>query len=107
MRRLLVAALLAWLPCAHAARPFVTDDARVVDPGGAQIETFVKRQRAFKESEFWFLPAYNPGDALGGGRMEFTLGRSWVNSPAQGDNQATIMQVKTLLKPLEKNGHGF
>ena len=34
---------------AHAARPFVTDDARVVDPGGYQIETFLKQQRAFHE----------------------------------------------------------
>jgi hypothetical protein len=107
MRSLLAVAALLSIDAAFAARPFVTDDARVVDPEGRQVETFIKRQRAFKESEFWFLPAVNPGDVLGGGRMEFTLGRFWVNSPAQGDNQATLAQVKTLLKPLETNGSGF
>ena len=60
-------------------------DARVVEPEGAQLETFLKRQRGYKESEFWFLPAYNPGPALGDGKMEFTLGRFWINSPALGD----------------------
>jgi hypothetical protein len=104
-----LAALVLTLACAaaHAARPFVTDDARIVDPDGWQIESFVKRQRAFKESEFWFLPAHNPGGKFAGGRVELTLGRYWVDSPAQGDNQATLMQAKTLLKPLETNGTGF
>jgi hypothetical protein len=45
---------------AHAARPFVTDDARVVDRGGCQIETFYKEQRKYSGSEFWFMPACNP-----------------------------------------------
>lgn len=47
-------------PWAHAARPFVTDDARVVGRGGCQIETFYKEQRAYSGSGFWFLPACNP-----------------------------------------------
>ena len=59
---------------AHAARPFVTDDARVVDEGGCQIEIFVKRQRKLDEHEFWFLPACNPL-----GRFELTAGRSWTD----------------------------
>lgn len=107
MRMLLAAALLLVIAHTFAARPFVTDDARVVDPEGAQIETFLKRQRAYKESEFWLLPAYNPGPSLGDGRMELTLGRFWVNGPALGDSHATLIQVKTLLKPLETNGSGF
>jgi len=61
---LLLAAAQAW-----ATRPFVTDDARIVDEGGYQIETYVKRQREFSEQEFWFLPAMNPW-----GRVELTLG---------------------------------
>jgi len=107
VRHVIALSLLAICASAHAARPFVTDDARVVDPDGWQVETFIKRQGRFKEREFWILPAHNPGNALGGGRMEFTLGRYWVDSPSQGDNQATLMQVKALLKPLETNGHGF
>lgn len=107
MRRLIALLAFAASTPLEAARPFVTDDARIVDPDGAQIETFFKRQRAFRESEFWFLPAVNPGERLGGGRMELTLGRFWVNGNAPGDNQATLAQVKSLLKPLETNGHGF
>jgi len=108
MRRLppLLLALAASPPL-EAARPFVTDDARIVDPDGHQVETFHKRQRAFREGEYWILPAINPGERLGGGKMEFTLGRYRVDSTAPGDNQATIAQVKSLLKPLETNGHGF
>jgi hypothetical protein len=52
MRLLLAALAFSALP-AHGARPFVTDDARVVDPQGCQVETFYKRQREFHESEYW------------------------------------------------------
>jgi len=100
MRLLLVAALLA-SPLAHAARPFVTDDARVVDRDGCQVETFVKHQRRLDEREFWFLPACNPWGA------ELTLGHMRVDSKATGDTRTTILQAKTLLKPLATNGSGF
>ncbi len=42
---LLLAARLACSGSAHAARPFVTDDARAVDAGGCQIESFAKQQQ--------------------------------------------------------------
>jgi hypothetical protein len=87
---------------AHAARPFVTDDARVVDEGGYQIETFVKRQRGFHENEFWLVPAHNPG-----GPVEFTLGGSWTHSGVDGNSRAVIAQAKTLLLPLKPNGAGY
>lgn len=97
---LLVLALGA--PLAQAARPFVTDDARVVDEGGCQIESFAKRQRRLDEQEFWFLPACNPW-----GQVELTLGRSWTNGTAPGDSRFNLMQAKTLLKPLQTNGSGY
>jgi hypothetical protein len=81
---------------AHAARPFVTDDARVVDPGGCQIETFYKEQRSYSGSEFWLLPACNPGP------VELTLGGNRV----EGDD-SLILQAKFLLKPLAANGSGY
>lgn len=87
---------------AHAARPFVTDDARVVDEGGYQLETFLKQQRAFHEREFWFLPAHNPF-----GRVELTLGGAWIDSAPGGNSRSLIAQAKTLLKPLETNGSGY
>lgn len=93
--------LLAAAPVAQAARPFVTDDARVVDRDGCQIETFVKRQQRFDESEFWFLPACNPWGA------ELTAGHSRVDSTPSGDTRTTVLQGKMLLKPLQTNGAGF
>jgi hypothetical protein len=92
--------MLAAAP-AQAARPFVTDDARIVDKDGCQVETFVKRQRRYEESEFWFLPACNPWGS------ELTLGYIRVNSTPAGDTNTAVLQAKTLLKPLEPNGVGF
>jgi hypothetical protein len=90
---------------ATAARPLVTDDARVVDPGGYQIETFAKFQRGVKATEFWFVPAANFGGALD--RVEFTLGGNRIWSREEGDSNLLYLQAKTLLKPLETNGVGF
>jgi len=102
MQRTVLALLLALAACAaHAARPFVTDDARVVDKGGCQVETFIKRQRRFDESVIWALPACNP---LG---VELTLGGAWLDSAPLGDARTVVLQGKTLLKPLETNGAGF
>jgi hypothetical protein len=86
---------------AQAARPFVTDDARIVDKDSCQVETFVKHQRRFDESEFWFLPACNPWGS------ELTLGYIRVDSTPFGDTSTAVLQVKTQLKPLETNGAGF
>jgi len=81
---------------AHAARPFVTDDARIVDRGGCQIETFYKEQRAYSGSEFWFLPACNPFG------LELTAGGNRIE-----DEHSVVLQGKTILKPLQTNGSGF
>jgi len=101
MRLLLAALAFSALP-AHGARPFVTDDARVVDPQGCQVETFYKRQREFHEREYWVLPACNPW-----GRVELTLGGNWIDSTQPGDSHTLIAQAKTLVVPLETNGAGF
>jgi hypothetical protein len=100
-RSLFVAlALLAHCPRVEAARPFVTDDARVVDVGGCQIETFVKQQRNFGEREFWFLPACNPAG------VEITAGGLNLRNDAAGRSSSTILQGKALLRPLQTNGYG-
>jgi len=98
--RLLLLALLLAAPVAHGARPFVTDDARIVDLNGCQVETFVKRQRRFDETEFWFMPACNPWGA------ELTAGHARVDG-VLGSTRTTIFQAKMLLKPLAANGSGF
>ena len=96
MKRIIAALFLAAPALCEAARPFITDDARVVDPEHCQIETFYKEQRASSGHEFWFLPACN---RLG---VEMTLGGNRV----EGDNNL-IVQGKKLLKPLETNGYGL
>ena len=101
--RILAALLLSAsaLP-AMGARPFVTDDARVVDAGGCQIETFAKRQSRLDEREFWFLPACNPW-----GSVELTLGGTRVDGNAPGDSRSTLLQAKTLIRALQTNGTGL
>ena len=90
---------------AHAARPFVTDDARIVDPGGCQIETFVKVQQRENENELWFLPGCTPASGLDS--TEITLGGNKVDNAGSGTANTLIAQVKTLLKPLQTDGWGF
>lgn len=96
MKRFVATLLLAVPTLCEAARPFVTDDARTVDPDHCQIETFYKEQRAYSGHEFWFLPACN---RLG---VEWTLGGNRM----EGENNL-IVQGKKLLKPLETNGYGL
>jgi len=101
----LAAALALAHPAAFAARPFNTDDARVVDPDSYQIESYVRAQRGTKQTEFWFLPAVNFGGKLD--RFEFTLGGNVIDQDPGGTSNLVLAQVKTLLKPLETNGVGF
>ena len=98
----IAAALAAWVHCAHAARPFVTDDARIVDTGGCQIESFVKHQRRYQEDEVWFLPACSPV-----GRVELTLGGIQTDNANEGTSSSAIAQGKVLLRELRKNDFGL
>ena len=84
-------------PDAKAARPLITDDARVVDAKSCQVESWVRRERS--HTEVWALPGCNFG-----GDIELTLGgqaREDSDSPRQ-----LVVQAKALLKPLETNGWG-
>jgi len=96
MKKIVAAILCSASSFCYAARPFVTDDARTVDPDHCQIETFYKEQRAYAGHEFWVLPACN---RLG---VEWTLGGNRV----EGDDNLAV-QAKKLVKPLETNGYGI
>ena len=50
-----------------AARPFVTDDARLTTEGSCQLESWARLYE--NSSEIWALPACNPF-----GNLEVTLG---------------------------------
>ena len=85
-----------------AARPFVTDDARLTTSGSCQLESWT---RIYRDSmEFWTLPACNPA-----GNLEFTIGggRAHYDDPERIANNDYVFQAKTLLRKLETNGFGF
>jgi hypothetical protein len=84
---------------AKAARPFVTDDARLTNAGNCQLESW---SRIYHESrEVWALPACNPT-----GNLEFTFGGGGAHENATSATSDFIFQAKTLLKPLETDGWG-
>ena len=95
--RVTSAILAIGVTASEAARPLITDDARVVDAKSCQVESWVRRERL--HTEVWALPGCNFG-----GDVEFTLGgqgREDGGSPRQ-----LVLQAKSLLKPLETNGWG-
>ena len=99
--RAVLASLIAAAPLPlHAARPMITDDARVVDARACQVESWVRRNEG--STEFWAIPACNLT-----GNLEIAMGGSRTREA--GDTRTTDVQVqgKTLFKPLETNGWGI
>jgi hypothetical protein len=87
-------------PNAFAARPFVTDDARLTTAGSCQLESWV---RVYRDSrEIWALPACNPF-----GNFEITAGGGYARSDGSQGTDDYVLQAKTLFRPLETNGWGF
>ena len=87
---------------AWAARPLITDDARVVDLQACQVESWVKKNR--DSTEYWALPACNVT-----GNLELTFGGARTRNANAGGLYASDVQVqgKTLFKPLATNGWGL
>ena len=102
-RRRLAAAglLLAVAGAGHAARPFITDDARIVDPGACQVETWFRFNR--DSNEYWALPGCNPT-----GNLELTVGGAYLPADEPYAGRSTLLQVqaKTLFRALTTNGWG-
>lgn len=85
---------------AKAARPFVTDDARLTNTGSCQLESWTRLYE--NSTEFWALPACNPF-----GNLELTLGAGIAHEGDAGTSRDYVAQFKTLFKPLETNGWGI
>ena len=85
---------------AWAARPFVTDDARLTTAGSCQLESWTRLYPG--SEEIWLLPACNPTGnlelTLGGGAARFDSTARWTDD--------YVLQAKTLFKTLEPNGWG-
>jgi hypothetical protein len=83
-----------------AARPFVTDDARLTTGGSCQLESWM---RAYSDSkELWALPACNPT-----GNLEFTFGGGRAKQEALQATNDYVFQAKTLFRTLETNSWGW
>jgi hypothetical protein len=81
---------------AFAARPMITDDARIIDPQSCQVESWVKSSK--DSEEYWALPACNPL-----GFFELTLGGSKVHSQDPTDASGRVVQAKTVFRELKPN----
>ncbi|MGB6054249.1 MAG: hypothetical protein WBG17_03315 [Burkholderiaceae bacterium] len=90
----------ALMVSAQAAGPLVTDDASIVDPGACQLETWFKRNR--DSSETWLQSACNPT-----GNLELTLGGARTSDAGGTRTSDLVVQLKTIVKPLETNGWGW
>lgn len=85
-----------------AARPFVTDDARLTTAGSCQFEGWTRFYR--DSSEYWALPACNPT-----GNLEFTVGGGYAFNKGPTPDPAAdyVFQLKSLYKELETNSYGI
>lgn len=93
--------LAAMLPLsADAARPFVTDDARLTTAGSCQLESWSRIYR--DRVELWALPACNPA-----GNLELTAGAGVAKSDGEPGNADYVFQLKTLFRPLEADDWGW
>jgi hypothetical protein len=102
-RRLLVRVLAGVLVCSaetYAARPLVTDDARVVAPKACQLETWVRRNR--ESTEYWALPACNPT-----GNLEITFGGALTRELGATHVSDLQIQGKTIFRKLETDNWGI
>lgn len=94
-------ALLMASPSAFAARPMITDDARIVDPKSCQLETWVQSFRE-QRTDYWALPGCNPL-----GWFELTLGGAYEWRPGTANERRLLAQFKTLFRTLEPGGVGW
>ncbi len=86
---------------AHAARPMITDDARVVDAKACQVESWMRVNRGSAD-ELWAIPSCNPT-----GNLELALGGSLARDGSDISSGNSLAQAKTLFRPLVPGGFGF
>lgn len=84
----------------QAARPFVTDDARLTTAGSCQLESWSRRYA--HSTEWWALPACNPT-----GNLEITAGGGRAHGHGQGWTTDQVLQFKGLARDLTPHGWGW
>lgn len=103
LNRWVIALLLTgvFIGHAHAARPMITDDARIVDPGACQLETWTRHDRSGGQ-ENWALPGCNPT-----GNLEVTIGGASLRPLEGGDQSLRQVQLKSIVRPLTAGDWGW
>lgn len=97
---LINAALFSVFIPAWAARPLITDDARLTTAQSCQLETWV---RVYSNSqEVWALPACNPT-----GNLELSIGGGRGKNDGEKATADYVFQAKTLFRPLRTNDWGW
>jgi hypothetical protein len=84
----------------EAARPLVTDDARLTTAQSCQLETWVRSYDSRREA--WALPACNPT-----GNFEITAGVGQVVGGEMRASTDLMVQAKTLFRSLQTNSWGI
>lgn len=89
---------------ARAARPMITDDARIVDAQACQVESWQRINRD-GPNRFWAVPACNPT-----GNLELSVGGGYGRSESQPGERhlvANLFQGKTIFRPLAPDNWGI
>ena len=84
----------------HAARPMLTDDARIVDPKSCQLESWVRDSKHL--TEFWALPACNVTE-----NVELTIGGSVEGERGHTSYANEVYQIKSIIRPIAVNQTGY
>lgn len=100
MQKVLAVSLILFTSSSYAARPMLTDDARVTDAKSCQMETWVRDNK--NSTEFWALPACNFT-----GNLELTIGGAKSHDSNGTKTTDSVYQAKTLLRKLSTNDWGY
>ena len=104
MKKLLHIALFAlgifYLNLSYAARPMLTDDARIVDAKSCQLESWIRDSRHI--TEYWALPACNVSENL-----EVTIGGSLEGESGHSSFANELYQMKSIIQPIAINQTGY
>jgi len=85
---------------AEAARPMMTDDARIVDPKSCQLESWVRDSKHI--TEYWAQPGCNVGE-----NAEITIGGSLEGENGHSSFANEIYQIKSIIRPIDINQTGY
>jgi len=89
-----------YLNLSYAARPMLTDDARIVDAKSCQLESWVRDSK--NVTEYWALPACNVSENL-----EVTIGGSLEGESGHSSFANELYQMKSIIQPIATNQTGY